>query len=261
MVMVWHNMEWLPWKDRDKPDASGMHNPLCEALSGNGNLIKLFVKLGIDHSFGPAGETASNWNFLLPRWVSRAADGTFQVRSALDDGAELRVTSLAAYDSWLFDSEGELVPEKPSLSWTAAALQIGCATFAVVFAARNFNRRGALVDKLHRFFTRKFESELSKALGLSGRLLSKPQQLHGLAGTYLVTRTTETRLGEGYSSKVHKGIGLETERVLAFKFFDRDVKSLSIDDLATREKRNLKLLKHVSLWFFLVDEIYHPNCK
>ncbi|RYP20790.1 hypothetical protein DL765_002623 [Monosporascus sp. GIB2] len=256
-VVVWHNGQWLSWKKCPGPHDEEKRHPLCEAVQGDGLPHELRVPPDDCYIFGPQGETAQNWDYLLPACVSHDADGTFQLKPSPDGQGETRISSAVTYDSWLLDGQGRRIRDEQDVPWSAMGMQVGLVTFAAVLTSDARSRSRRFRGILGKIFMRRLVSECSDILGLSGGSTGTPLELAGEIGTYLVVKEQEARLGTGGHADVFKGFNAKNGKVFACKFM-RPCSSSSWDrEVARLERHNLSLLKHehiVSLQDFCNDE-------
>ncbi|RYO81090.1 hypothetical protein DL764_009811 [Monosporascus ibericus] len=257
VVVVWHNGQWLSWKKCPGAYDEEKRHPLCEAVQGDGLPHGLRVAPDDCYIFGPQGETAQNWDYLLPACVSHDADGTFQLKPPPDGQVETRISSAVTYDSWLLDGQGKPISDEQDVPWSAIGMQVGYVTFVAVLTSDARTRFRRFHDVLSKIFMQRLAAECSEILGLSDSFTGTPLELAGEIGTYLVVKEQEVRLGTGGHADVFKGFSSKDGKVFACKFI-RPCSSSSWDrEVARLERQNLSLLKHehiVSLHDFCKDE-------
>ncbi|RYO83748.1 hypothetical protein DL766_003675 [Monosporascus sp. MC13-8B] len=220
--------------------------PLCKAVRGDGLPQELRVPPDDCYTFGPQGETAQNWDYLLPACASHDADGTFQLKPPPDDQGETRISSAVTYDSWLLDGRGRHIHDEQDVPWSAMGMQVGYVTFVAVLTSDARNRSRRFHGILSKIFMQRLVAECSDILGLSGGFTGMPLELAGEIGTYLVVKEQAVRLGTGGHADVFKGFNAKSGKVFACKFM-RPCSSSSWDrEVARLERQNLSLLKHVS---------------
>ncbi|RYP90637.1 hypothetical protein DL770_003238 [Monosporascus sp. CRB-9-2] len=257
VVMVWHNGQWLSWKKCPGPHDGEKRRPLCEAVRGDGLPHGLRVPPDDCYVFGPQGETAQKWDYLLPACVSHDADGTFQLKPPPNGQGETRISSAVTYDSWLLDGQGKSIRDEQDVPWSAMGLQVGYVTFVTVLTSDARTRFRRFHDTLSKIFMQRLVAECSEILGLSEGLTEMPLELAGEIGTYLVVKEEEGRLGTGGHADVFKGFSPKSGKVFACKFMKPGPSSSRDRADARLERQNLSLLKHehiVSLHDFCDDE-------
>ncbi|RYP40607.1 hypothetical protein DL767_001607 [Monosporascus sp. MG133] len=257
VVMVWHNGQWLSWKKCPGPHDEEKRHPLCETVQGDGLPRGLRVPPDDCYIFGPQGETAQNWDYLLPACVSHDADGTFQLNPPPDSQGETRISSGVTYDSWFLDVQGKSVGDEQDVPWGAIGMQLGYVTFVAVLTSVARTRFRRFRDTFSKIFMQRLVAECSEVLGLSEGLTGTPLELAGEIGTYLVVKKQEVRLGTGGHADVFKGFSPKNGKAFACKFMKPCSSSSWDGEFARLERQNLSLLKHehiVSLHDFCEDE-------
>ncbi|RYP73897.1 hypothetical protein DL771_003339 [Monosporascus sp. 5C6A] len=271
VVTVWHNGQWLSWEKCRGPHDEEKRHPLGKAVQGDGLPHGLPVIADDCYIFGPQGETAQNWDYLLPACVSHDADGTFQVKPPSNGQGETCISSAVTYDSWLLDPQGKSIHDEQDVPWSAMGMQVGDVTFVAVLTFAAYARFRRFHDILSKIFMRRLVAECSDILGLSEGLTGAPLELAGEIGAYLVAKEQEARLGTGGHADVFKGFSPKDGKVFACKFMRPCSSSTWDREVARLERQNLGLLKHdhiVSLHDFcdgenviVMEHIHHGSSE